>query len=162
MAASLGYSRAQILLHWVVAALIVPQFLLSEGISQAFDAFLKRGEVAFSPMVAAHVIGGALIGLLVLWRLSLRATRGAPPPPEAEQPALKLLAKLVHGLLYVVLLLLPISGAVAWFGGIEAAGEAHEVIKAALMALVVLHVIGALYHQFVLKTNLMARMKTPM
>lgn len=162
MTASLGYSRAQILLHWAVAALIVPQFLLSEGISHAFDTFLERGEVAFSPLVAAHVIGGALIGLLVLWRLSLRLTHGAPPPPEAEHPALKLVAKAVHGLLYLLLVLLPVSGSVAWFGGVEAAGEAHEVMKAALMALVALHVIGALYHQFVLKTNLLARMKTPM
>jgi cytochrome b561 len=28
-----------------------------------------------------------------------------------------------------------------------------------LLALVALHVVGALYHQFVLKTNLLARMK---
>lgn len=157
--AAAGYSRAQIALHWIVALLIVPQFVLHDAMSEAWDRVEDGLEVTFDPLVAAHVFGGLAVLALVLWRLVLRARRAAPPPPEAEHPALKLVAKAVHGGLYLVALLLPVSGAAAWFGGIEAAAEGHEVLKALLLALVALHVAGALYHQFVLRTNIMDRMK---
>jgi len=154
-----GYSKPQIRLHWIVALLIVPQFVLHDGISAAWRA-LGQGQVpAFDPLVALHVAGGLLIAALALWRIVLRSRRAAPPLPEGEHPALKLLAKVTHGGLYALLLGLPLSGAAAWFGGVDAAAEAHEVMKALLLALVALHVLGALYHQFVLKDGLMQRMK---
>ena len=155
----IGYSRAQILLHWIVALLIVPQFLLHDPMKDAWRAFRRGEEIAFHPLVAAHVFAGIAILLLVVWRLTLRARRGAPEPPESEHPALKLVAKATHAGLYLLLVLLTVSGGMAWFGGVEVAGEAHEVMKTLLLALVVLHVAGALFHQFVLKTNLMDRMK---
>ena len=159
MSAPKGYSRAQIALHWIVAALIVPQFVLHDGIAEAWDKLEDGIAAGFDPLVAGHVVGGIAILALVIWRLSLRARRGAPPPPEAEHPALKLVAKATHGGLYLLLVLMPVSGLAAWFGGVEAAAEAHETMKVALLALVLLHVAGALYQQFVLKTNLMERMK---
>ena len=157
-----GYSRAQILLHWIVALLIVPQFLFHDAISDAWDAARRGVETAgIDPLVPAHVFGGLAIFALVLWRLGLRARRGAPPPPEAEHPALKLVAKLTHGALYLLLVLLPVSGAAAWFGGVDGAADGHEVMKTLLLALVVLHVLGALFHQVVLKTDVLSRMKRP-
>ena len=45
---------------------------------------------------------------------------------------------------------------------ITAAAELHEAMKAVLMALVALHVLAALWHQFWLKDGLMARMKRPL
>ncbi|MCR9150244.1 MAG: cytochrome b/b6 domain-containing protein [Rhodobacteraceae bacterium] len=161
MSAPMGYSRAQIALHWIVAVLIVPQFVLHDGIAAAWDKIEDGIAVGFDPLVAGHVFGGIAILALVVWRLALRARRGAPPPPEAEHPALKLVAKATHGGLYLLLIVMPVSGLVAWFGGVETAAEAHETMKIALLALVVLHVAGALYQQFVLKTNLMERMKRP-
>jgi len=156
-----GYSKPQIRLHWIVALLIVPQFVLHDGISAAWRA-LRQGQVpAFDPLVLLHVAGGVLIAALVLWRIVLRSRRAAPPLPEGEHPALKFAAKVTHGGLYALLLALPLSGAVAWFGGVGAAGDAHEVMKTLLMALVALHVAGALYHQFVLKDGLLLRMKRP-
>jgi len=156
-----GYSKPQIRLHWIVALLIVPQFVLHDGISAAWAALGKGLEPAFDPLVPLHVAGGLLIAALVLWRIVLRTRRAAPPLPEGEHPALKLVAKVTHGGLYALLLALPLSGAVAWFGGVGAAGDAHGVMKTLLLALVLLHVVGALYHQFVLKDGLMLRMKRP-
>jgi cytochrome b561 len=63
--------------------------------------------------------------------------------------------------LYLVLLLTAASGSVAWFGGVETAGDVHEAMTTVLLILVGLHVAGALYQQFVLKTNIMDRMRTP-
>ncbi|MEZ5862615.1 MAG: hypothetical protein R3D25_00455 [Geminicoccaceae bacterium] len=80
----MGYSRAQIRLHWLVAVLITLQYLLHEPIVAAWRAFRKGETLAFQPLVALHVAGGLAILALVLWRSWLRYRRGAPPPPEAE------------------------------------------------------------------------------
>lgn len=154
-----AYSRTQIILHWLVFLLIAAQFLFHEPIADAWDRVEEGLAVAFDPLVAAHVFGGLLILGLVVWRLYLRFTRGAPALPEKEPAAMKLIARLTHLGLYGLMLLMPISGAVAWFGGVNAAAEGHEVMKVLLLLLVGLHVAGALYQQFMPKTNIMARMK---
>ena len=154
-----SYSRAQILLHWIIFALIAAQFLLHESMAEAWDRIEDGLEVSFDPLVAAHVFGGIAVLVLVLWRIGLRLGRGAPGLPEEEPAAMKLAAKLTHLGLYALMVLMPVSGAVAWFGGVEAAAEGHEVMKVLMIALVLLHILGALYHQFVLKTGLMDRMR---
>lgn len=156
-----GYSRLQIRLHWVITILIAAQFVFHDAIKAAWQTFTKTGEVAFSPLVAAHVFVGIAVLVLVLWRLVVRFKRGAPLPPEAEHPLLKMAAHLSHWLLYALMVLMPLSGAVAWFGGIQQAATNHFYMKFALMGLVILHILAALFHQLVLKTNLMQRMKTP-
>ena len=154
-----GYTRLQIILHWIVFVLIVLQFVLHEPIAGAWDAIEEGRDFAFSPLIAQHVFGGILVGLLGLWRIAIKLKRGAPALPEEESPLLKLAAKATHLGLYLFMILMPLSGAVAWFGGVLGAGEAHETMKIVLLLLVALHIAGALYHQFVLKTNLMDRMR---
>ncbi len=156
-----GYSRSQILLHWAVAALIAAQFLFSEGIEDAWRSLRQGVEPVFDPMILAHVAGGVLIGVFVVWRLVLRFTRGAPPPPEQEAPLLKLAAHAMHWTLYALMLGLVATGGAAWFGGVGAATGLHGALAPMLMILSLLHVAAALFHQFVLKTNLLARMKRP-
>ncbi|MEX0307785.1 MAG: cytochrome b [Ruegeria sp.] len=154
-----SYSRAQIALHWVIFSLIAVQFLFHEPISEAWDQMERGLPVAFQAPVALHVFGGLLILALVLWRIALRLTRGAPSLPEKESAAMKIAAHVTHFSLYALMVLLPISGALAWFGGIEASAEAHEILKTLMLVLVLLHVLAALFHQFILKTNLMGRMR---
>lgn len=154
-----AYSRTQIALHWAIFLLIAAQFLFHDYISDAWDKVEDGLPFEFHPLIAAHVFGGLLILVLVLWRIGLRVTRGAPPLPSKEPAAMKLAAHAAHLSLYALMVLAPVSGAVAWFGGVEAAAEAHEVFKTVLLLLVLLHVVAALYHQFYLKTNLMARMR---
>ncbi|MCT4684773.1 MAG: cytochrome b/b6 domain-containing protein [Roseicyclus sp.] len=161
MAHPTGYTRTQIRLHWIVVLLIALQYILHETIAEAWESWLDGAEVGFDPLIAQHVLMGGLVAVLVVWRLALRLTHGAPPPPEEEHPALKLAAHATHWAFYALMLLLPVSGGVAWFGGVEAAAEAHEAMKTLLLLLIVLHVAAALVHQFIFKTNLMARMKRP-
>lgn len=156
-----GYSRPQIALHWIVFGLIILQYVLHDGISEAWDIVEDGGSVGFDPLAASHVLGGLLVIVLVIWRLALRARRGAPPLPEAESAVLGLVAKATHGGLYLLMILMPVSGAIAWFGGAEQAAELHEVLRIVLLALVALHIGGALYQQFVLKTGIMDRMRRP-
>jgi len=153
------YSRAQIALHWVIFLLIAFQFIAHEPMSDAWHKVARGMDVAFNPLVAAHVFGGLSVLVLLIWRLALRLTRGVPPLPAEEPPAMQMAAHVTHWALYALMVLVPVSGAVAWFGLVKPAAEAHEVMKSILLVVVGLHVLGALYHQFVLKTNLMDRMK---
>jgi cytochrome b561 len=49
----------------------------------------------------------------------------------------------------------------AWFGAVRDAGEVHEALTTALLAVTGLHVAAALFHQFVLKTDVLVRMRRP-
>ncbi len=67
----------------------------------------------------------------------------------------------MHGLIYLLLLLLPISGSVAWFLGVEAAGEVHGLLKNLLLGAIVVHIAGALFQHFVRRSEVLMRMFKP-
>ncbi|MEJ2034868.1 MAG: cytochrome b/b6 domain-containing protein [Maritimibacter sp.] len=95
------------------------------------------------------------------WRLAIKAKRGAPALPENEPPLLKLAAQSAHLGLYGLMLLVPVAGLMAWFGQMGWAAELHEVMTTLLELLAILHVIGALYQHFYLKTDVLNRMRKP-
>ncbi|HBZ44295.1 MAG TPA: cytochrome B, partial [Maritimibacter sp.] len=99
--------------------------------------------------------------LLVVWRFSIKARRGAPALPDEEPKLLKLTAHLTHIVLYLLMVLVPVSGLIAWFLASQSAGEVHEIAKSVLLVLVGLHFAGALFQKFVLKSNVMERMVRP-
>ena len=68
------------------------------------------------------------------------------------------LANAVHYSFYAILLLLPISGGFAWYQGSEAAANAHTMLRAVLLILVLVHIGAALLHLFVWRHNVLARM----
>ncbi|WP_149140422.1 cytochrome b [Gemmobacter caeruleus] len=154
-----GYSRSQIVLHWLTALVILWQFVANDAMGAAWRAVRQGNTPAFDPLVLAHVAGGVIVLAFALWRLVLRKTRGAPPPPADEAPALKLAAAATHIGLYLVMILLTVSGGMAWFGGVTSAGEVHEVLTTLLLVLIGLHVVAALWHQFWLRDGLMDRMR---
>lgn len=155
-----SYSLPQIRLHWIVAALIAWQFLLNEPIGAAWRAYEKHGlPLTYSPLAVAHIAVGVLVLALVVWRLVLRSKRGVPALPENEPRLMKLSAHLAHWLLYGLMGLMTLSGLIMWFGGNMVAGDLHDLSQGALLILIALHVAAVAVHQFVLKTNLIARMK---
>lgn len=158
-----GYSALQVALHWIVVVLVAFQFLAHDGMEEAWRAFRRDEPAPADSTVLAnmHVVAGVLVLLLALVRIYLRFTRGAPPPPQDEPRFLQILAEAVHGSIYLLLLLLPVSGAVAWFLGVEAAGDAHEVLKTLLLVAIVLHVGGALFQHFVRRSDVLIRMFRP-
>ncbi|WP_054302394.1 cytochrome b [Gemmobacter sp. LW-1] len=156
-----GYSRSQIVLHWLTVVLVAWQFIGNDAISAAWRSLRQGGSPAFDPLVAGHVAGGIAVLVLALWRIGLQGRRGAPAPAEGGPAILRPLSKLAHAGLYLAMIALAVTGGMAWFGGISVAAEAHEVLKAVLLALIGLHVAGALWHQFVLRDGLMRRMARP-
>lgn len=151
------YSRMQVGLHWIVVLLLAAQYLLHERIEDAWEARLD-GTLPNEPFVNPHTVIGLLILVLAVWRIVLRLRRAAPAPPENEARAMKALASGAHLAFYVLLIAMPLSGALAWVTGLELPAAAHEVAAKLLLALIALHVAGALVHAFWLKSGVMARM----
>ncbi|WP_028710623.1 cytochrome b [Paracoccus pantotrophus] len=152
-----SYSGTQIILHWTIAALVFFQILMHDGIVRIWDGRME-GTLPNQPTINPHTIAGALILVLVLWRLALRRRRGVPGLPESEHPALKALATGTHAALNLLLILMAVSGMAAWISGVEAIGEAHSIARLALVPLVILHILAALYHHYWLKTDVLRRM----
>ncbi|MCL4188765.1 MAG: cytochrome b/b6 domain-containing protein [Rhodobacteraceae bacterium] len=161
MTSPTAYSPWQVRLHWLAAILIVLQVVLHEPIAEAWKALGEGGTAAFHPAIAGHVAGGILVFLFALWRIGLRARRGAPPAPAGTPAPVRFAAGLVHAGLYGLMLLMPLSGAAAWFGGVGAAAGVHGVLVPALIGLVALHVVASLWHQFWLRDGLIVRMLRP-
>ena len=158
-----GYSRTQVALHWTVLVLVASQFLAHDGIEEAWGAFRRDQPTPADAAVLTylHIGAGTLVLLLALARIYLRMTRGAPAPPADEPRLLQLAAEGVHLLIYALLLLLPVSGAIAWFAGVEVAAEVHEWLKTVLLAAIALHVAGALFQHFVRRSDVLMRMLSP-
>ena len=155
-----GYTRTQKILHWAIALLIVFQFVGSDAISELVEQVgLTASSAETIPLIVrAHVLAGLLTFALMLVRIFMRFSKGAPALPQEETAMMKMAAHATHGILYLALLLMPMSGALAWFGQLELADTAHLALKFVLLGFVALHVAAAFYHQFVLKNGLIKRM----
>lgn len=125
-----------------------------------------------------HKSIGVTVLALVLVRLFWRLGHAAPAFPATMKEWEKKLADTAHRALYLLMLAMPLSGlvmatfskyGVKWFGVSLIAGldkpelrdlfkEAHEMIGALLLTLVVLHVIAAIKHKAIDKDEVMQRM----
>ena len=164
------YSKRIIINHWLTLVLLVVAWFLGDSLDDA----RHEGGATIAGYMVHSIVGGAVL-LLTLLRLVYRRTDGIPPP--LGDSLLDKVAKGVHHLLYVLLILLPLSGIMQVltsdvgkalmagdasllpkkFEGVPAHG-AHEILVNVLIAVVMVHVLGALKHQFVTKDNIMARM----
>lgn len=161
MAGTKGYSRTQILLHWVTVVLVLGQYLFHDAVADAFDDGLDTGTMTLTPGAGLHMAGGMLILGVTIYRLFLRSAEGVPAPPEGEPGWAALAARATHLAFYGLLFLLPVTGAVAWAQASETASDAHEVLRALLLVLILAHIGAVLVHQFVWKTGLISRMTRP-
>lgn len=156
-----GYSLIQIVLHWTIAALVVLQLLVNEGIQDAFKDKADGGQVDGEIGAVLHIAVGLSIFALAILRLTIRLVRGTPAPHATNPPLVNLAGSAAHVLLYAFLFAMPLSGAIAWFGGIELSAELHELGRLVLIPLIGLHALGALAEHFVFKTDALTRMLRP-
>jgi cytochrome b561 len=71
------------------------------------------------------------------------------------------LATAVHLILYAAIVVMPLTGAAAWYLGIGWLGEIHEIGKPVIIIAVLLHAAGALWQHFVQKSDVLVRMLKP-
>ena len=168
------YTRVAIWLHWIIAALVVGNLFLG-----FFHESFGKGATPWL-MFFHKALGMSVLGLTVArlaWRLGHR--------PPAFDPALKRweagLASLIHALFYVALIAIPLTGwlltstsnrVTSFFGLFEIAPlpvsrsedmheffeEVHELLGWAMLALLCLHVGGALKHHLQGHRHLIGRM----
>ncbi|MBL9073500.1 cytochrome b/b6 domain-containing protein [Tabrizicola sp.] len=148
-----GYSGIQIALHWLIAVLILAAWLSGEGAEEAMEAAENGGVLGFVP----HVAFGLAILLLVVVRILVRLSRGAPTAPGTPGSLSVMAADWGHRLIYLLMVAVPLGGASVFFLGLEV-GEIHSLAANILMLVVLGHALMALYHQYVLKDGLLRRM----
>ena len=170
------YSRGAIALHWIIAVLIVLNFIV------AWMAEYAPKEDAAIMMGNHKAIGITILTLTVL-RIVWRLTHKAPPLLESLKAWEAALAKVTHGLFYLLMLAIPLAGwglssaygkgkPVSMFGLFDVPAlpvgsdkatvgmfhDLHEVTATLMLVLFVLHVGAALKHQFLDKDGTLARM----
>lgn len=170
------YDRVAIVLHWLLAALIIGEWIFGH----LLDDLGPSGTPERATVINLHKSIGLTIGLLVVLRIVWRFTHRAPPMPEGTSALMRRLAHGGHHLLYLAIVVVPLSGyLMSNFGkyGIDFFGlftlpawgpddktwrgvfhEVHEIGTWVLALLVVGHVAAALYHTVVLRDGTLSRM----
>jgi cytochrome b561/polyisoprenoid-binding protein YceI len=96
------YALIAIVLHWTIAALILTQIMLAGRMED-------RSPEAFA-ITQLHKSVGITILLLSLARLGWRLANPPPPMPDTMARWEKTLAAITHGLFYVVMIGMPLTG----------------------------------------------------
>jgi cytochrome b561 len=159
-----AYSKQQIALHWLSAALVLAILFTHESFLASQSAITRGQSVGAvdSGIRALHIFGGAVVLPLVMWRFVLRLRLGSLPTPARETPLLRLAAAVVHEGLYFVVLVLPITGLMLfWNFAPTMARWLHMAASAVLFVLVFLHIGAAFVHHFFWKTDVFVRMLRP-
>lgn len=171
------YSLQLRILHWLIGLLIIG--LLCGG---QFMTSLDKGDALFhlkySTLYPGHKMLGLLVLILLLIRIVVRFQSNKPPLPESLKCWERFLTKSVHGLLYLV----PIVVASAGYVMSSSSGRGfkffvfdvplviaenpalakithsiHIYGTKVIMVLIALHIAGFLKHLIFDKTNLLKR-----
>jgi cytochrome b561 len=166
------YHPAVVALHWALAALIIADLTIGTLVLRHIpnDSAMKL------EALRAHMSGGLLILTLMLARLGVRATAAAPAEAPTGSSLLDRVAWLSHRMLYVAVFGMAGSGLimalqahvpdVVFFGRGKLPASfwefslrgVHYFFARLLMALIALHIAGALYHTFIRRDHLLRRM----
>lgn len=156
-----AFSIPQRILHWLMALLILFNLLFSDAMETWGHLYFGNQPIPADIGRSAniHAAVGIAILVLALIRLCLRIVQGVPPEPEEEPAFFRMVAKISHWAFYAIFIIMPLAGIGAYFGGNGTAAFAHiGWMKTAMWALIVLHLLGVLVHQFYWKTNIIRRM----
>jgi cytochrome b561 len=153
------YHPLMVVLHWLTVILLLGAGFLSES----------GGPSPISP----HMILGSLLLVTMIVRLIVRFTVKRPAWANTGNQFLNKLGELVHiGLYFVAFYILALGGLIAsqrnligYVFGTGHVSRAPETLKmfhqlgwTAVLGLLLLHLGGAVYHQFIIKDGLLSRM----
>lgn len=170
-AAPKGYDRITKFLHWLIFLLVGTQYAIGELMP---DIGRNTQEVG---LVALHIAMGGFLLIAILATIGWRLTHPVPQLPELPAWQRKAAAA-THWAMYLLILVMVLLGwAAANFRGwslklasvnlpnlankgdswAHTAGDIHTTLVNVLLALVLLHVLAALYHQFIVRDGVMRR-----
>jgi cytochrome b561 len=166
------YHPALVALHWALAALII----FDLGIASLVLVHIPNDAPMKIEGLRSHMIGGLLILTFMLVRLAVRTRTAKPAEAPTGSTLLDWVAWWSHRLLYVTVFGMVASGLivalqaqvpdVVFFGRGQLPADfwifplrsVHYVLSRLLMALIALHICGALYHVIVRRDRLFRRM----
>jgi cytochrome b561 len=173
-AENVAYTPTAQVLHWLMAVLILG--MLGLGV---YMTDLKLSPTKLQ-LYAWHKWIGITLLLLAVARLAWRLTHPAPPLPDSVPAWQRRAAHGLHGLLYVLLLAIPLSGwlmssakgfQTVWWGVLplpdlvtkdedlgRLLADIHGGLNLILATLLLPHVAAALKHHFIDRDPVLARM----
>ncbi len=164
------YHPIHVVLHWLVALIAITQLL-----SGVFVLSPTPNDQEL-PLLGGHKMMGILLGVFMIARLITRFVFKRPAAADAGHPALNIIGKAVHFLLYAGVFAMMFTGdALDEAYGLETMLKGgggsmpadffvfpqrfmHGNIAYLMLGIIALHIGAALYHQFVRKDNLFGRM----
>ena len=168
------YDAVAQILHWVMALILLYQIFFSE--------FEHMTSAAKANEVQLHAGLGMIVLVLGILRLIWRFARPRPAPLPGPKWQVRA-GEWTHWLFYILFVLTPLSGIVLAgsvdypvrvFGGPEiseiladdakramSVRAVHGLMANIIMVLFFLHVLAALYHQFVVRDGALLRMAPP-
>jgi cytochrome b561 len=161
-------------LHWLTVILVLGLAIVGLIMTELPTSPLKM------QIYALHKSFGLTVLALTAFRLVWRLLAGSPD----EIPSTRIqswVAKLVHGLMYILLFTIPLSGwlynsasgfPLRWFGLVslpklftgydpaikQLAHDTHETLFYVLASLILIHAIAGLWHHYVLRDTILKRM----
>jgi cytochrome b561 len=169
------YSKTAMLLHWIIAILIVTNYVLY----YVAESYPEEQRGAY---MMPHMSIGISVLALSLFRLFWRLGHKPPALPSELAGWQAMLSKSVHVIFYVLIIAIPITGwlmvsahpkapPVSYFGffdldlpfgkskALSGIGyEGHEILGKVFYGVLALHIIGALKHQFADRMPFIQRM----
>jgi cytochrome b561 len=168
-----GYGAVAKILHWVIFILLAAQYAIGSIMPHIGRKTVDEGWVNWHFSVGAAILFFIVVRLV--WRLF-------HPVPQLQTlaPWERVLSGLTHWALYLLVLIMTLLGWAAtnsrgWdvklFGVMplpaiapkgskwgHEAGDIHNILVYVLLGFIALHVAGALYHYFVKRDRVVARM----
>jgi cytochrome b561 len=160
--------------HWLIAALVVTQFVLA---NLADDLPIGAHKLA---LLARHKSFGMTVLMLAILRLLWRLKNPPPQLPAGMAPWERHIARATHIAFYVLLFAMPLTGwlmssaknySVSWFGlftwpnligknetAFDFLRATHDTLSYVLLVIAILHILAALKHHFWHKDDVLLRM----
>jgi cytochrome b561 len=168
------YSKASIVLHWGMVALIAAVYATIES-----RTLFERGSDIREGVKTWHFMLGLTVFVLVWLRIAARLLWPAPPIAPTPPRWQRAISAIVHGFLYILMIGMPIGGwlilsgeaKVIPFWGFELPPlmapdkalahkieEVHETLGTIGYWMIGLHAVAALVHHYIWKDSVLRRM----
>jgi cytochrome b561 len=156
---ALSYSPVQKIAHWLIVALSLSQFPTAWAIQRTHvgHPFGIRPSQVDLFLHKIHAWSGWTILLLAMILVACRVARGVPPLPHETPIWQRRMARAAHSFLYAGIVSLAVTGTGAMYLS-QRFAPIHVLLVKLGIALVLLHVAAALWHQAVRRDGLLWRM----